>query len=592
MKAKVSRADAVVVKNKALNKDQLHSEDGFIRYCTMGYNEQTRRLGTTQEFLAAAEREGLIIPMLEEEGIKFYSPHHLAMVVALRKNVVKNGRLESEEQMAWSQVQPVRTLLWGSSLGVTVVADTGKPIGNEPYLNDIPRVARALDSFLRLVHSYPQAPHAYTARAIHRQRMFNGAPVAYFDFSELTKHGEVVLKHYGLTIDDLVFLRKVFGGLAAQVDPLEYWYEYMSLHPQDRKDKLKGDALIAQEMYLTCDIIADVIEAVTGAAPLPLMKALHADDPIKPFLRQRQEFAPGTDTYAMKACMQKLRDWVSANEDKGLSLEPYLPQLITVESHLDDFITRYGHMYRLSGVSQELEYNDTPLDQFDSDIQEEVKRDQEDGWDFGISEAEGGGVGYLITEVLYHRLDDVNRELGGIVYGIRDLILQEEDKAWRLDQEAGHTLTPQDERHKLYLAAKAWDAVKNDFDIVSQDLSLVYCNICHEHPIALHHEYYDSRISDYPICDACFKKVSSGALKMTEADWAKFKGGEWRCGFCVKNGQRPILYKFAQRNVISTLGKNGTPLRVVLEYGRVMVEAKCQNCGKVQSKMIDWGWVD
>jgi hypothetical protein len=205
MKAKVSSPDAVAVKSRTLNKDQLHSEDGFIRYCTMGYNEQARRLETTQEFLAAAERERLIIPILEEGGVKFYSPHQLAMVVALRKNVVKNGRLESEEQMAWSQAQPVRTLLWGSNLGVTVVADTGKPIGSEPYLNDFPRAARVLDSFLRLVHSYPQVPHAYTARAIHRQRMFNGAPVAYFDFSELTKYGEAALKPYGLTINDLVF---------------------------------------------------------------------------------------------------------------------------------------------------------------------------------------------------------------------------------------------------------------------------------------------------------------------------------------------------------------------------------------------------
>jgi hypothetical protein len=583
-------------KKRPILKEQLHSADGFLRYCNIGYNEQTRRMDITPEFLAAAELEGLIIPILEEKSAKFYSPHHLAMAVALRKNVVKNGRLESKEQMIWGAgAQTARMLLWGDSLGITVVADTGKSTGTDPSLNDFPRASRVFDGFLRLIHSFPQDPYAYNIQAYRRRRMFTMAPAANYNFSELANNSVATLKAYDLTTEDLIFLRKVIGGLAAQIDPLDEWHEYLSLHPQDRKDKLKGDALIAQEMYLTCEIIADVITIATGSAPLPLMKALHEDDPIKPFLRQRQEYVGGADTYAMKVCIQKVRDWISTNKDKGLATEPFLAQLTTVESHLDAFIKTYGHMYRLSGVSQEIEYNTTPLDQFDADIQQEVKRDQEAGMNFGISEEDGGGIGFMITQAIYHKSDSISRELGGVVYSIRDLILTEESKAWQEDQEAGRRLTPQDERKKLWQAAQAWGSVKDDFALASEDHALVYCDVCHEHPITIHNEHYDNRASDYPICDDCFKKVSSGALKMSDGDWAKFKGSEWHCDFCrYDNGQRPILYKFAQRNVISTKGKQQQPLKIVVEYGRVQVEAVCPNpkCGRVQSKMIDWGWVE
>lgn len=574
-------------------KEQLHSAHGFLQYCNLGYVETIRRLEITPEFLAAAELEDLITPILVEGGEKFYSPHHLTMVVALRKNVVKNDRLESEEQMIWGPgAQNVRILLWGSSLGITVVADSGLPIGNDPNLNDFPRASRSLDSFLRLLHSFPQDPYAYTARANRRRRMYTMAPVVNYDFSELAKNGSAILKEYGLTVDDLIFLRKVFGGLAAQIDPLVEWYDYLYLHPQDRKDKLKGDALIAQEMYLTCELLADVIEVVSGQAPAPLMTALHADDSVTPFNRQRQENMTGRDTYAMLACIKKVRTWVPENKDKGLELDPYPNQLTTVESHLNDFIKKYGHMYRLSGVPQELEYNETPLDQFDQDIQDEVKRQQTAGVNFGVSEEDGGG-GFLITEALYQKLDTINRELGDVVYGIRNQILMKESEAWQRDQDAGRQATPANERKKLFLAAKAWGDVKGNFAATSQDLNLVYCNVCHKHPVALHTEHYDGRISDYPICDDCFKRISSGALKMSETEWAKIKGGEWHCEFCVdKSGKRPILYKFAQRNVISTIGMNKTQLKVTLEYGRMVVEAKCKNCGTIQYKMIDWGWVE
>jgi len=582
---------------RSIQKDQLHSESGFIRFSNTGYNETSHRLNITPEFLAAARQDGFIIPLLEEpieaidkvgdqsSGVAhFYSPHQLSMVVALRNNVVKDGRLTSERQLAWGP-ESYRTILWGSNLGITVHADTGKPIGEEPYLNDLPRVARVLNSFLRLMHTYPQV-RSYTPTSIHRQRLFNGAPSIDFDLTDLTKNVDKVMAAHNLSADDLKFLRSVVGGLAAQIDPLEYWHEYLALHPQDRKDKLKGDALIAQELYLTCDLIVDVITAVSEAEPPPLITALHENDPIKPFLMQRQRYAAGRDTYALKGCIQQVRDWMTSKAPKGLIPDQLLEQLTTAETHVDDFIKKYGHLSYLTGVAQEIEFNETPVEDLEPDVQQDVRT-----WLSG--DGDTSQIGYHVTMAIHHKLDTVNREVGGVVYAVRDLISKEQDKAWQKSHEADRSLTPRDESKKLWQEAMHWGEIKDDFALASRDLDLVYCSICHEHPVALHHEHYDSRVSDEPICDECFKKVATGALKMTESEWSAVKGGEWRCGFCVNDkGQRPLLYKFAQRNVISTLGKNGVPLKIELEYGRMHVEAKCPNCHTLQSKTGDWGWVD
>lgn len=580
-----------------LIKDQLFPEAGFLRFCNSGYIEDHHRLQLSTEFLDAARQDGLIVPLLEETGTdsptptRYYSPHQLFLAVALRKNIIKEGRLTSEEQMAFGPGS-YRTILWGPSLGITVDAASGQPIGS-PVTLDLASIVKSFHDFLRLIHSMPQT-RSYTRKSAHRQRHFRGAPSIDFDLTEFTKSPTEKLSAFSLTVEELKALRYVIGSLATSIDPLEYWNDYLTLHPQARKDLFKGEALIAQELYLTADLVADVIAIATGAPPPPLMRFLYEKTKFKPFLMDRDEYASGRDTSALKACATAVQAWVDDKAAPDLVPDTLKAKLVAAKDHLAEFVQRHGEKSYLSGVSRTVELDDTPLAQLEDDVRQQAEAmgsddaDEDDGSDLFNS------LGFRVAQAIEYKLDSISHELGEAIFEIRDLIQDKRDRAWRSLQDSEMWMKPQDEQRELHDEAKRWDSVADDFSDAWKDFHSVYCGVCRERPAPLHHEHYDSRVSDEPICDQCFAKVASGALKMSDTDWQNVKGGEWYCDYgCVTDKGRPVLlYRFARRNTVSTIGQTKAPLRIELEYGRMRVEAKCPKCNREQSREIDWGWVD
>jgi hypothetical protein len=273
-----------------------------------------------------------------------------------------------------------------------------------------------------------------------------------------------------------------------------------------------------------------------------------------------------------------------------------IAKLGTAESNLDAFIERYGDRSYISGVPRPVETDDMPLDKLDSDVRKfaedllaardshEPRNEYDEFFD---------SQGYRVAEAIRYKLDSLRHELGAVIFGVRDQLIKKSDKSWHALRNAESWGKPEGERQELYKEAEEWKAKRGTFDDASVDFGRVYCGMCRERPAPLHHEHNDNRISDDPICDECFAKVASGALKMSENDWKDIKGGEWFCDFCVNDKGRPVLlYRFAQRNTVSTIGQTKAPLRVELEYGHMKIEAKCPNCGREQSREMDWGWVD
>ena len=54
-------------KQAPLKKEQLYSEEGFIRYCRYDYLNNQKLDCVTKEFLKAAEADGFLQPLLQIE---------------------------------------------------------------------------------------------------------------------------------------------------------------------------------------------------------------------------------------------------------------------------------------------------------------------------------------------------------------------------------------------------------------------------------------------------------------------------------------------------------------------------------------------
>lgn len=606
-----------------IHKEQLLTEYAFIRFCNEGYLGDEGRLEITKKLLDAAKKDGLMMPLLRArqelvaadgrpvkgEMETYYSPHQLFLLVGLRRNVIKKGRLCSKETLAWARV-PTRTVLWSSRFGFVVNADTGEPLGLSNDL-DIPRIAAKFHDFMRLLHSLPQTNEAEKID-YHRERYFSAAPKVHFVLDAIKKDGKL-LKQYGLVKEDLVLLRRFIGELAATMDPLEHWYYYIERHPQWRKDKLKGDALLAQELYLTESLVTDVLEIVAGPQP-SLVELLHEGSP-RSSLTPSIEYAQGCDTRALQAGIDNLRAWSSKRENKQFLPESFVERLAEVEKHLKAFIKRYGDRSYLHGVIRSVELEDIPLDDLDPTSQEQVKsrmsryqntRIGKDGkehfrtsfWDElnaegNLSWEERKALDYKweqqseVARAIEDRLTSIQRELWEIAGPISEGLISKESEAWRESQNPYGQLRDKETDQKLYELAKSWVPIKDGLSDVIKPFGLAYCKVCRQRPVQLHYADGDRQPSTQPICDECFKKVTSGALEMTEEDWKLAKQGEWLCDFCTPPR---VLYKFVHQNVISLSTKNNVPIKVQLDYGRAVLEAKCPKCGRVQQKAVDWGW--
>jgi hypothetical protein len=381
--------------------------------------------------------------------------------------------------------------------------------------------------------------------------------------------------------------------MAARIDPLEYWYDYMKRHPQWRKDKLKGDALLAQELYLTEELIADMLEAITGKPQLPLMQFLHEGSTIKPFLASENAYASGVDVKALQTCIAAAREWLAKPANAKLVPDGAVIKLDGVEAEVEEYVKLYGdNRSYISGVPRPAEMDDIQLEKLDPTTRQFAEE--------GLKDLKTDDPNYEqeyqleVGGAISTRLTFLRHDIWEAVHGLGSGLRGEKDKAWREYEMAKTWTKPEEEQKKLFLAAKAWDEKVDDFNKVLADYSLIYCKECREKPVQFHQDNGDQQVSTEPICDDCFKKVADGALEMSQGDWAKAKGGEWRCDFCVdpKTGQSPVLYKFAQRNTISLWSRNDTPIKVQIDYGHATLEAKCSKCGNIQRRKIDWGWVN
>jgi hypothetical protein len=578
-------------------KEQLLTDRRFLDFCNEDY-PGGRRLNIKPDFLDAADKVGLIKPLFIEELTqndeqgnpqkiegRRYSPFQLFLISSLRNNRVDDeGLLVSRDSFG---PEYSRQISWGLD-GMTFVLESQLRTGG---LHDILGISEDLHNFLKLLHTLPYLNQGRNYDP-NRNRLFTLAPPLQFDLERVKTEGRKMLTKHKLNDKKLTLLRHLVGQHATRIDPLEYWYYYVGRHARVRRDVLKGDAAIAQELYALYNLLTSIQEIITGVEPPSLMEFLHEGSPAPRFLMPSITYAKGCDVKALTKGIENLKAWMSQPKNKKYLPTDAAEKLKRVEELLQKYVGYYGDRSYLHMEPVTVEGDDTPLDKLDENAQAQVK---------AILAQHKGNVHYTeeqlmqfeVARAIESRFEYVQRELNDLIWsGIRANITKQQDKAWQDYKDSQTFVKPEPEQKRLYLKALSYKNVTDELSEATKVVGLVFCKNCRKNPVQYHHTDGDRRVSTEPICDECFAKSASRTLDMTEEDWKKEKLAEWECSFCVnsKTGKRPVLYKFAQRNVISLLSFSKTPIRVQLDYGLVILEAKCPNCGTKQQKAIDWGW--
>ncbi len=372
-----------------VKQEQLYKEERFIDYCNFdAYRKKKIDALIGADFLKAAEKDGLLIPLLKKkedvqnedgidvkETVSYYSPFQLFMVAALSKNIVDEGHLRRPDNLEWDKQQGRHSIAWGEHS-----AFNAQLIRNRKE-NDYFAMYTSLHSFLTFLHGLDQTQE-YDYIKQERQRYFSKEyPHLNFDFRLVADILPETLKSYKLNTEKLNKIRTFIGQYAHDIDPLgdQDWFYFLQKIPQWRKDKLQGSAILAQELYCLDNLLTDVLEIITGEKQKPLPEFLYPN--IKPFGISELEHASGTDFLAIETSLNRFKKWLEGKENKKLiervmeelspselqQVQEKLKAFEPIELALQDYKKRYGERNYLSGVARKVELEEVlTLDSLDS----------------------------------------------------------------------------------------------------------------------------------------------------------------------------------------------------------------------------------
>ncbi len=602
-------------KKAAIKKDQLLSRQGFISHCT--YDDASvhtaRKLDIDEIFLAAAEKDGFIKPVLKvEENIKqqdgtekselvsYYSPFQIYIIAELRENSVLDdsllwGRIVRGE-LDFYRSQGSRMMNWGSGMRFSVEAARGKRGKIEPPMLDPFLVCEHYHQFLELLHSfdlYPQHEIEYG-----EGRMFAGAPSYAYNFDPIRTDGKNLLEQYGLSVDKINTLRWHVGNAATAIDPLERWYYYIARHPQHRKDLLKGDAAIAQELYVIYGFLTKIHEMVGGQQTRPFFEFLHPEH--LPYLMSKTSYQQGEDLNALKYSIEQFNQWQKEGDNKTFVTDEVLKTINSVGAALKEFEGLYGNRSYAGNLRRINEKDAIVLEKVDPATRRYVdmilkQREVQSGKKPTETE-----IRQEIVRAIMSRLGDFQHELRIAFSQIDSQFREREHVAWQ-EINGGNTLWMKliregkfnnldslqqrallrTEQDKVRRDAEGWGKRGEEFrQKVSWYVDVVFCSACRKTPVQLHIENTGRNameISRSVICDNCINTKKLNQISQ----------GEWPCYYC---GQ--LLSKFAYNNLLNHLTAKGwSEVTVEVEYGKATIKALCNNCKEINVKSVEWGWL-
>lgn len=608
---------------REIKQDQLLPEWGFLRFC----NEDPAnsyvggRMEISEQFLRAAERDNLIKPILQVQGkirqndgtekdglVNHYSPHQIYLLAELQRNILdEDGNLRAPDTVDWYKERPKeqrpRYISWGR--GMSFWADNPKKRDEDEdnLWVGAHLLSEYLHNFLEMLHSFdqPKGEERYYLPE-ERRRYWSNAPILEYDFKPLKEGGKKLLKQYGLDEKKIIILRKNIGQFAEITDPLAHWYYYIERHPEWKKDLLKGDASLAQELYRFYGLLTEVWEIIAKKKSAPIFEFIHQDFPSHPFWRPKTEYLHGEDTKALQYAIQQFKKWKLKKDSKPFVSDEAIKKISEVEKELADFIKRYGERSYAGNVREINEEDKIKLE----DLDEKTKRYV----DSVFAQVKEAKVKEEIANAISHRLDELQRELQGVFWDISKQFSERRSAAWQRIHDWGSRWwyenrdklngLSREEQLKLSHAemkkvkdeAKSWEAKESEFHhTVSWYADLAFCKVCRAKPVRLHIENTSRnmwQVALSVICDDCFANINQNSLTADDEWWKQTNQAEWKCRKCDK-----MLYKFAYGNMLSAKTLNSVPVKIEVAYGRATMKAKCPNpkCGAMNERFIDWGWL-
>lgn len=616
-----------------IRKEHLLSEDSFIHYCRRDRLDG-RKLHdrVTSEFLRAAEKDALIVPLhiekqkrkqgeVEEEvDVRFYSPFQIYLVAALVGNDIdEDGFLRDPENKEWQKQQGTRFINWGGWSAFNVESFQKKR-GEEPdQLGNHFTVADEFHRTLHLIQGLEEESRFNISRE--KQRFLTGQPALVYNLDPVRTGGAAYMQQYDLDAKKLKRVIANVGYLASHIDPLERWFYYVRRHPQFRRDQLKGAAAISQDLYGFCDIAYDLMEIAFGEKLPPLPDLLHPD--IKPYLMERAEYASGEDIKAIGVAFANLRKWISDNTDLVEELRPTIERekvdetLSKLEARISDYEKRYGDrryvgsIRRFGPESLKLTDLDEETKFWAQNMLQQRLAHEEENRTVGDREKEQM-LAHEIAFAIERALDGLGRAVADVAYKIAEATWPLHHKAER-EKEMSHIpalqafgkQVPRTDPDYARKHHEFWSKGMKEYEKPFQDkmdrvdrarselhgiggqTRLVLCAACRKNPVQRHYAHVDRQITHEAVCDACFESEKQKAMSGSAEDRKKMKYAEWHCDYCGTK----VLLKFAVGNTISVTTLNNVPIQVTLKYGQMELQAQCPECKETSERPIDWGWL-
>lgn len=622
---------------REIKQDQLLSEWDFIRFCN---EDQANtyvggRMEINEQFLRAAEKDNLIKPILQIEGkirqnddrkkvglVNHYSRHQIYLLAELRHNILgEDGNLRAPDTVDWHKECPKeqrpRYISWGLQGNGYLANKSNRESWDdeEEYLGGADTYRRLsfwLHSFLEFLHSFEQPKEPYFLPR-DKRRYWENTPTTEYDFKPLKSGGKKLLAVYELDERKINILRKSVGQFAETIDPLIHWYYYIERHPEWKKDLLKGNASLAQEIYRLYYLLTRIWEITTKKRSEPIFEFIHKDFPHHPFWRPRTKYIDGEDIKALQYAIQQFKKWKQKKVNKPFVSDDIMQKIEEVERGLVDYEKRYGKYEKYQS------YAGNVRDVFEEKEIKLADLDEKTKWyvDNTFAQIKDAKVEEEIPNAIEHRLRNLQRELQQIFRDISKQFGSRRNATWQRINEWGSRwwwenrdklqgLNREEqiklsrmEMKKVRQEAKGWEAREDEFHkSVSWYAGIVFCKSCREKPVRQYSENGSTSMwetNNSAICDDCLTNIRKNSLTTKDEWWKKANQAEWKCD-CIKRNRKgepinPMLYKFAYGNMVTLKTLAGVPIKFTTFYGKVMLEAKCPSCGKLHKRFIDWGWL-
>ncbi len=524
----------------------------FTFYC------EDRGLDLDTFFFDQLIKEKLLLPILtDESGIPHFSPFQIAIVAFLRRNRVQDGILRYPESVCYRGSTEVPCIDWPPS-GIYIPVDE---------MTKIHYWIGKFHDFLLSLHALPThlpyvVPMAY-------QGYFHNSPSLGFDFSQIQVPAPI-------TESDLTHLRLGIGRFSREIDPLSEWHHYIRRHPRWKREQLKGDTNLAQQLYDIDDLLYRFGKALFG--PQKDISSL-LEDQTDIGIAVRDDYIWGTDILSTRYALNKLNVWLKKPENSSFVSEDLLKRVQAFDAEISHFIQKFGQdYYTASGHSYipkapaSITLDDLPPRHRTMNVVDE----------HGNRSAEEQDV----ADAIYHYMYDLHRLFIDLSSHLLERIRRKSNDLFHqseMNQSGGHYSPEVDTR----LRAEISDLHKIEKSIyeIQKISQRVLCYSCRKNPVPKLDRYNQS---DDLLCDSCITRRRDMALSERDDDRKALKQREeglWNCEGCPS-----LLQRFTSRNVFISEGQNGNMPVATLKYGEIEMEATCKNCGYQNRRTFHYGW--